>query len=96
MVLPRMAALCESQWCAPENKNYEAFLQRVTRLVDIYKLKGWNYASHIFDVMLELKPNSELVRWMQRHALLTMHLFIIHLTELNRQPLHRLIPVQSK
>ena len=59
MVLPRMAALCESQWCAPENKNYEAFLQRVTRLVDIYKLKGWNYASHIFDVMLELKPNSE-------------------------------------
>ena len=59
MLLPRVAALCESQWCAPENKNYEAFLQRVTRLVDIYKLKGWNYASHIFDVMLELKPNSE-------------------------------------
>lgn len=59
MVLPRMAALCESQWCAPEKKNYEAFLQRVSRLVNIYAKNGWNYATHIFDVMLDLKPNTE-------------------------------------
>lgn len=59
MVLPRMAALSESQWCAPEKKNYEAFLQRVSRLVNIYAKNGWNYATHIFDVMLELKPNTE-------------------------------------
>ena len=59
MVLPRMAALCESQWCAPEKKNYEAFLQRVSRLIDIYAKNGWNYATHIFDVMLDLKPNTE-------------------------------------
>lgn len=59
MVLPRMAALCESQWCAPEKKNYDAFLQRVSRLVDIYAKNGWNYATHIFDVMLDLTPNAE-------------------------------------
>ena len=59
MVLPRMAALCESQWCAPEKKNYEAFLPRVSRLVDIYAKNGWNYATHIFDVMLDLTPNTE-------------------------------------
>lgn len=40
MVLPRMAALSESQWCAPEKKNYEAFLQRVSRLVNIYAKNG--------------------------------------------------------
>lgn len=59
MVLPRMAALSESQWCAPEKKNYEAFLQRVSRLVNIYAKNGWNYATHIFDVMLDLKPNTK-------------------------------------
>lgn len=59
MVLPRMAALSESQWCAPEKKNYEAFLQRVSRLVNIYAKNEWNYATHIFDVMLDLKPNTE-------------------------------------
>ena len=59
MVLPRMAALSESQWCAPEKKNFEAFLQRVSRLVNIYAKNGWNYATHIFDVMLDLKPNTE-------------------------------------
>lgn len=59
MVLPRMAALSESQWCAPEKKNYEAFLQRVSRLINIYAKNGWNYATHIFDVMLDLKPNTE-------------------------------------
>ena len=59
MVLPRMAALCESQWCAPEKKNYDEFLSRIIPLVNIYKQKGWTYATHIFDVMLELKPNTE-------------------------------------
>ena len=59
MVLPRMAALCESQWCAPDKKNYEVFLHRTARLVDIYKAYGWNYAKHIFDVQLRLTPNPE-------------------------------------
>ncbi len=59
MVLPRMAALCESQWCTPDKKNYDEFLQRLVRLVDIYEMKGWNYAKHIFDVMLSLTPDSK-------------------------------------
>ena len=57
MVLPRMAALAESQWCAPEKKVYDRFLRRAARLCRIYDLKGWNYATHIFDVTLELKPD---------------------------------------
>lgn len=59
MVLPRMAALCESQWCAPEKKNYKQFLQRLVRLVDIYRANKWNYATHIFDVMSTLRPNTD-------------------------------------
>ena len=47
-VLPRMAALAEVQWMAPEQKNYEQFLQRLPRLVDLYKAYGWTYARHIW------------------------------------------------
>ena len=36
MVLPRMAALCEVQWSAPELKNYKDFLKRMPQLTDIY------------------------------------------------------------
>ena len=50
MELPRMAALAEVQWCRPENKDYADFMQRLLRLVDMYDLKGYNYARHIFDV----------------------------------------------
>ena len=59
MVLPRIAALCETQWSTQDKKNYEDFLKRVPRLIDIYKLHGWNYATHIYDVMLNLTPNAE-------------------------------------
>lgn len=50
MELPRMAALCEVQWCKPENKDYENFKQRIIPLVELYDIKGYNYAKHIFDV----------------------------------------------
>ena len=50
MELPRMAALCEVQWCKPENKDYENFKKRVIPLVELYDIKGYNYAKHIFDV----------------------------------------------
>ena len=50
MELPRMAALAEVQWCRPENKDYADFMQRLLRLVDMYDLKEYNYARHIFDV----------------------------------------------
>lgn len=50
MELPRMAALSEVQWCNPEQKNYEAFVQRLQRLVSVYRLKGYNYAKVIYRV----------------------------------------------
>ena len=60
MVLPRMAALCETQWSAPEKKqDYQGFLKRTARLTRIYQLKGWNYATHIFDVNVNIAPNTE-------------------------------------
>ena len=60
MVLPRMAALCETQWSAPEKKkDYQGFLKRTARLTKIYQLKGWNYATHIFDVDVNIVPNPE-------------------------------------
>ena len=60
MVLPRMAALCETQWSAPEKKqDYQGFLKRTARLTRIYQLKGWNYATHIFDVNVHIAPNTE-------------------------------------
>ena len=58
MVLPRMAALCETQWCAPEKKDYSQFLLRAGRLTDIYRVNKWNFATHIFDVMADLTPNA--------------------------------------
>ena len=60
MVLPRMAALCETQWSAPEKKqDYQGFLKRTARLTKIYQLKGWNHATHIFDVNVNIAPNTE-------------------------------------
>ena len=55
-----MAALCETQWSAPEKKqDYQGFLKRTARLTKIYQLKGWNYATHIFDVNVNIAPNTE-------------------------------------
>ena len=50
MALPRMAALCEVQWCKPENKDYEDFKTRLLPLIDLYDIKGYNYAKHLFEV----------------------------------------------
>lgn len=64
MVLPRMAALAEIQWMMPENKNYNAFLQRLTRMLSVYKANGYSYAQHVFDVKDEVvagKDNRQIV-----------------------------------
>ncbi|MBO4810640.1 MAG: beta-N-acetylhexosaminidase [Prevotella sp.] len=42
-VLPRMAALAEVQWAAPERKDYESFMSRLPRLLKIYQQEGWHY-----------------------------------------------------
>lgn len=58
MALPRWAALAEVQWTNPEKKNYEDFLSRLPRLINIYALEGYNYATHVFDVKADFVANS--------------------------------------
>ena len=36
MLLPRLAAICESQWMQPEAKNYDDFLNRLPALMNLY------------------------------------------------------------
>lgn len=57
MALPRCAALAEVQWCKPENKNYQGFLDRLPQLIKWYDIEGYNYARHIFDVKAVYRPN---------------------------------------
>ena len=47
MVLPRMAALAEEQWCMKKG-TFDAFMPRLTKLVEIYKAYGYQYARHMW------------------------------------------------
>ena len=57
MLLPRLAALAEVQWSKIEEKDYQAFLQRVANQTTIYKKNNWEYAKHLFDLKASYKPN---------------------------------------
>ena len=59
MELPRMAALCETQWSPADKKNYEDFLKRLPQLVGLYAAKGYNYATHVFDIHPKLTPDTD-------------------------------------
>lgn len=43
MLLPRLAALSEVQWVAPERKDYDEFLGRLGHLEQLYDLMGYNH-----------------------------------------------------
>lgn len=47
MLLPRLAALSEVQWCRPENKNWERFVDSAEDICEIYDEMGYTYAKHI-------------------------------------------------
>ena len=49
MLLPRMAALSEVQWCHPDNKDWNRFLESADDFCSIYDTMGYNYATHIFN-----------------------------------------------
>ena len=53
-----MAALAELQWLQPEQKNYEDFKARLTRLVEIYKHYGWTYRAKSLVLEDEDKPRN--------------------------------------
>ena len=48
MLLPRLSALSEVQWCEPDNRDYSRFLEEMDSMTDIYDILGYNYARHIF------------------------------------------------
>lgn len=50
MLLPRMSALSEVQWCTVENRDYRNFKDKMSRMLEIYKALGYNYGKHIFEV----------------------------------------------
>ena len=59
MLLPRMSALSEVQWCQPSNKDYDRFLDKMSRMVKVYQALGYNYSKHIFEVIPIVGVNVE-------------------------------------
>ena len=59
MLLPRLAALAEVQWCQPETKSWERFYESADEFCGIYDILGYTYGNHIFDTRGELKVNRE-------------------------------------
>ena len=59
MELPRMAALCEVQWCNPEKKDFNDFKQRLMPLLKLYEVYDYNYAKHILDIEPEFSTDTE-------------------------------------
>ena len=59
MELPRIAALCEVQWCKPENKDFNDFKQRLLPLIKLYDKKQYNYAKHLLDIEEEFSIDVE-------------------------------------
>lgn len=59
MLLPRMTALSEVQWCQPENKSWDRFTHSIPQVTTIYDILGYNYAKHIFDLTYSVKNNNE-------------------------------------
>ncbi len=57
MTLPRLDAMCEVQWVEPGNKDYDQFLERLSRMFPLYDKLGYNYATHLFDVDAKLTAN---------------------------------------
>ena len=68
MALPRMAALSETQWSQPGQKDYDSFKQRLLGLLHQYDLAGYNYAKHLYNVDINVDSDT---KW---------HELVVHLT----------------
>ena len=51
MLLPRLAALSEVQWCAPQNKNRERFRSAMDAHRRYYEQHGYVYAKHLWGII---------------------------------------------
>lgn len=55
MLLPRLAALSETQWSLPAAKNYDDFIRRLPHLLKLYLEQRYNFAKHVYDVTATYK-----------------------------------------
>ena len=59
MLLPRMTALSEVQWCQRENKDWDRFTKSIPHVTSIYDIRGYNYAKHIFDLTAQVTSDPQ-------------------------------------
>ena len=59
MVLPRLAALAEVQWCSADRKDWERFQDSADEFCKIYETMGYNYATHVLQVRGEVIADAE-------------------------------------
>ena len=63
MLLPRLAALSEVQWCNAGRKDWNRFYDAADNFCSVYDMMGYNYATHILQVKgsVEAKPSENCV-----------------------------------
>ena len=59
MVIPRMAALSEIQWCNQDKRNFKAFMKRLPNMLSYYQKMDLNIAPHVFGVYSEVEKNKD-------------------------------------
>ena len=59
MLLPRLAALSEVQWCQKDRKCWDRFYDSADEFCGIYDIMGYRYATHIFDAKGEVALNKD-------------------------------------
>lgn len=59
MLLPRMSAVSEVQWCQEGKRDYQRFLDKMSHMLEIYQAMDFNYAKHIFEVIPIIGVDSE-------------------------------------
>ncbi|MDX5436514.1 MAG: family 20 glycosylhydrolase, partial [Pontibacter sp.] len=58
-IFPRMSALSEAVWTAPENKNWNDFEQRLLTQFKRYDLWGANYSKALYDINAQVTPSAD-------------------------------------
>ena len=59
MLLPRLAALSEVQWCNADRKDWNRFFDSADEFCRIYETMGYNYATNLFNANGDVKYNPE-------------------------------------
>ncbi len=59
MLLPRLAALSEVQWCSADRKDWERFYESADDFCAIYDKMGYNYATHVLQVTGKITAEPE-------------------------------------